>query len=77
MQTVSVYVDRKCLFKNVTRRLPSASPSMTLGNVLVRVSIALMKHHDQKANWGGEGCCSSPKEVRTGTQARQELGGRG
>ena len=25
------------------------------GNVLVRVSIAVMKHHDQKASWRGKG----------------------
>ena len=39
-------------------------------------------HHDQEASWGGKGlfslhfphCCSSPKEVRTGTQAGQEAG---
>jgi hypothetical protein len=40
------------------------------------------KHHDQEASWGGKGlfslrfphCCSSPKEVRTGTQAGQKAG---
>jgi hypothetical protein len=40
------------------------------------------KHHDQEPNWGGKGlfslhfphCCSSPEEVRTGTQAGQEAG---
>ena len=40
------------------------------------------KHHDQEASWEGKGlfslhfphCWSSPKEVRTGTQAGQEAG---
>jgi hypothetical protein len=40
------------------------------------------KHYDHEANWGGKGfiqltfphCCSSLKEVRTGTQAGQEAG---
>ena len=43
----------------------------------------LDKHHDQEASWGGKGLfglhfyhCSSQKEVRTGTQAGQEPGGR-
>jgi hypothetical protein len=39
-----------------------------------------MKHHEQKASWGRKGfikdCSSSLKEVRTGTQAREESGGR-
>jgi len=42
----------------------------------------LHKHQDQEASWGGEGlfsshfhiAISSPKEVRTGTQAGQEAG---
>jgi hypothetical protein len=42
----------------------------------------LNKHHDSEASWGGKGlfslhfphCCSSLKEVRTGTQAGQEAG---
>jgi len=53
----------------------------TLGSVLVRVPIPA-QHHDQEPSWGGKGlfsshfphCCSSPKEVRTGTQAGQEAG---
>ena len=40
------------------------------------------KHHEQEASWGGKGlfslhfacCCSSPKDIRTGTQAGQEAG---
>jgi hypothetical protein len=40
------------------------------------------KHHDQEASWGGKGlfslhfphCCSSLKEVRTGTQAGHGAG---
>jgi hypothetical protein len=40
----------------------------------------LYKHHDQKTSWRGqdffqltfENCCSSSKEVRTGTQAGQK-----
>jgi hypothetical protein len=42
----------------------------------------LHKHHDQEASLGGKNlfslhfphCCSSPKEVRTRTQAGQEAG---
>lgn len=48
--------------------------------ILVRVSVAAMKHHDQKSKKGGDGliwltflyCCSSLKEVRAGTQTGQE-----
>ena len=46
--------------------------------VLVRVTIVMMKHHEQRANWGGNGLfslhfhCSSSKEVRTGTQIEPE-----
>jgi hypothetical protein len=29
-----------------------------MGPALVRVSIAAMKHHDQKASWGGKGLFS-------------------
>jgi hypothetical protein len=44
--------------------------------------VFLHKHHDQEASWGGKdlfslhltNCSSSPKEVRTGTQAGQEVG---
>ena len=51
--------------------------------VLVRVTIAVMKHHDQ-GNLGKKGFiqltlpyhCSSSKEVRTGTQTWQEPAGR-
>jgi hypothetical protein len=50
---------------------------------LVRLSIAVMKHHGQ-SNLDKTGfiwimlphCCSSLKEVRTGTQTLQEPGGR-
>ena len=50
-------------------------------SVLVRVTIAVTKHHDQ--NQVGQvrvykgstpHCCSSLKEVRTGSQAEQEPG---
>jgi hypothetical protein len=42
------------------------------------------KDHDQEASWGGKGlfslqlphCCSSPKEIRTGTHTGKEPGGR-
>ena len=52
--------------------------------VLVRVSIAMMEHHDQIAAWERKGfiwltflhCCSSLKEVRTRTQTGQEPGGK-
>ena len=51
--------------------------------VLVRVTIAAMNHHDQKY-LGEEKIffftlpqdCSSPQEVRRGTQVGQEPGGR-
>ena len=52
---------------------------------LVRVCIAAKKQYDQKNNKGRKGliqrtllwhCCSLPKEVRTGTQAGKERGGR-
>lgn len=51
--------------------------------VLIRVSIAVMRHHD-KNKLGREGLiqltlphhCLLLKEVRTGTQAEQEPGGR-
>ena len=50
----------------------------------LRISIAVTKHHDQKASWGGKGLfvllfhshSSSLKEVRTATQTGQEPGGR-
>jgi hypothetical protein len=53
-------------------------------DVLVRVSAAARKHHDQKNKLGRKGfihltlpyCCLSTKEVRTGTQSGQEPGGR-
>ena len=49
--------------------------------VLVKDSIAVMKHHDHKASWGGKGllgshCQSSSLEVRSSSRAgtwRQEL----
>jgi len=51
--------------------------------VLLRVTIAVIKHHDQ-SNLGRKGSiwltlpyhCSSMKEIRTGTQTGQESGGR-
>jgi hypothetical protein len=54
-----------------------------MDNALVRLSFAAIKHYDQKAIWG-EGFIwltlpyhySSSNEVRTGTQAGQEPGGR-
>jgi hypothetical protein len=53
-----------------------------LNSVLVWVSLPAKKYNDQEASWGGKGfiqltlphCCSSPKEVRTGTQTGQEAG---
>jgi hypothetical protein len=61
-------------------RLSHVSLTWDTEGVLVRVTIAVMKHHDQK-QLGEERVymayqCSSLKEVRTGTQARQEPGGR-
>ena len=58
--------------------------SKYVGDVLGRVSIATTKHHNHKASWESRGFiwlilllyCSSPKEVRTGTQTKQERGGR-
>jgi hypothetical protein len=55
----------------------------TKGIVLVRVAMAVMKHHDQ-STLEREGLirlllpqhCSSLKEIRTGTQTEQEPGGR-
>ena len=52
--------------------------------VLAFLSVAATKHRDQKSKLGRKGFiritlpqhCSSLKEVRTGTQARQEPGGR-
>ena len=44
--------------------------SALLHSVLVRVSIAAMKHHGWKTGWGPH-WCSSLKEVRTGTQTGQ------
>lgn len=40
--------------------------SFVLTLVLVGVSIAALKHHDQRATWGG-------KEVRTGAQTGRIL----
>ena len=56
-----------------------------LACVLVRVFSCCIKHLDQDASWEGKGffslhlphCCSSPKGVRTGTQAGQEAGADG
>lgn len=51
--------------------------------VFVRVSVAAMKYHDQKASWRGKGlfiwlilpyCSSLSKEVRTRTQTWQGPG---
>jgi hypothetical protein len=50
--------------------------------VLVRVSIPAQNIMTKEVSWGGKGlfnlhfphCCSSPKEVRSGTQAGQEAG---
>jgi hypothetical protein len=52
-----------------------------LGNDLVKVSVAAMKHHDQNARKGLiqlslPHSCSSPKEIRAGTQTGQEPEGR-
>ena len=52
--------------------------------VLVRVSIAVLKHQDQNASWGQRGLFNLHfyiiihllKAVRTETQAGQEPGGR-
>jgi hypothetical protein len=48
-------------------------------SVFVRTSIAVLKQHDQKANWEGKVLfdifSTSSKEIRTGTQADQ-TGGR-
>lgn len=52
-------------------------------SVSVRVSIAGTKHHDQKASWAGKFArltlpysCSLLQEVRMGTQAVLDPGGR-
>lgn len=47
--------------------------------VLVRVSIVVKKHHDQKASWGGKdlfGLHFHSTEVRIGTQTGEDPGGR-
>ena len=52
--------------------------------VTVRITIAAIKHHDQKASWGGRGLysyilpyhCSSSEEAKTGTETGQKPGGR-
>jgi hypothetical protein len=53
-----------------------------IGNPVVLGFLFLHKHHDLRSKLGRKGftqlklpyCCSSPKEVRTGTQAGQEAG---
>ena len=53
-----------------------------IGNPVVLEFLFLPKHHDLRSKLGRKGfiqltlphCCSSPKEVRTGTQAGQEAG---
>jgi hypothetical protein len=53
----------------------------TLRTYNLRVSIAVIKHHDQKATWGGNGLAHftlagnnlSLREVRAGTQAKPEV----
>ena len=58
----------------------SVSTGVLVRVPVVRVSVSLMKHRDQK-QVGEERLyqltlphyCASPKEVRTGTQTRQEL----
>ena len=49
---------------------------------ILRVSIVSLKHHDQKANWGGKGWslphhCLSSKEGGTATRTGQKPRGRG
>ena len=51
------------------KEFPSSQEEET---VLVRVSIAVIKHHGKKTSWGGNGLgyTSTSKEVKTGTQIR-------
>jgi hypothetical protein len=57
-------------------------PNLGVGSCLNQGFYSWTKHHDQEAKLGRKGfiqltpphCCSSPKEVRTGTQASQEAG---
>lgn len=61
-----------------------ASHEFNNWTVSVKISITAEKHHDQNASWGVKGlfslhipyCCSVVKEVRTGTQTRENPGGR-
>ena len=53
-----------------------------MGGVLVRVSVATVRYHDQKASWQGflllllPHCYSLLEKGSTGTQIGQEPGGR-
>jgi hypothetical protein len=67
------------LFFILQNTVGSAIYTITLLWRLSLVSIAVIKHHDQKATWGGKGLFislilsnhgSSLKEVRTGNQGR-------
>ena len=62
---------------------PSNTPLCWYQFVLVRVSIAAKKHHNQKESWGGKGLFGLyfniaviTEEFRTGTQTGQDPGGR-
>ena len=65
-------------------QVQSRVEKLGLESALVRVTIAVMKHHDQKQSWRRKGlfafhfpdCDPSLKEARTGIQVGQEPGGR-
>jgi hypothetical protein len=56
-------------------RLQKAETWVTPSGVIVRVSIAAMKHYDQKASWGGKGlfCLSFHIAVQHQRKLGQEL----
>lgn len=77
---------RTCLSRELKREtvLGPGSPAVAVLSVSVRASITVVKHCDQKTSSERKGLtqltlpyyCSSLKEGRTGTQGRQEPGGR-
>lgn len=68
---------RMCLSQELKREtlLGPGSPAVAIPSVSVRASITVVKHCDQKQVWRGKSSLSL-KEARTGTQGRQEPGGR-
>jgi hypothetical protein len=78
------WTGNSCIFLQNWGKISMQTFKRLTDSVLVRVTVVVIKHHDQKASWRRKDLfwltfqhwCPSLKEVRTGSQTAQEPGDR-